>query len=137
MSSVTTIILIVLFILVAIIYVVFFFFPNNLSARLPTELIIQNGASAATDTMATGGNNLYISNTNIPNGFNLQLSANDSNVVGKVYYIKNNSITNAINITTASGVQYTAAPGVSSTIAPGALATLVITVTSNSFYRID
>ena len=136
-SGLLWIIVFFLFILIIIIYIALFFFPNTISSRLPIELIIQNGSNAATDIMTTGGNNFYDSANSIPSGFQLTINSNANNTVGRIYYIKNNSLTNDITIVAGSGATFVPSGGTSNIVTRGTTAFLIIKGGNNTFYRIS
>lgn len=131
------IIVIFLFLLIVIIYVALFFFPGTISSRLPVELIIQSGTNASTDVMTTGGNNLYDGSANIPSGFTLTLSSNNENTPGRIYYVKNNSLSNDISLVAGEGATYVSSGGVNNIVTRGATAFLTIKGGNNAFYRIS
>jgi len=136
-SGLIIILLIILFLLVIILYVILLFFPDLFSNLQTTKLIIQSGVSSSTDTMITGGNNLYDGSVAIPVGFKLTLSPNNNNTIGKIYYIRNNSTSQPISLVPGDGVNITAANGLNDIINVATLVTLVIKGSTNSFYRIS
>lgn len=70
-----------------IIFVVIFFVERNRGIPLR----IQFGGSGTSDTMNTGGNNLYIVNSTAPSGFVLNIASNSTNIAGSEIYIFNSS----------------------------------------------
>ena len=125
-----------LFLLILIIYIALFFFPNSISSRLPVELIIQEGSNAATDVMTTGGNNFYDSSASVPSGFKLTLSENSNNVPGKIFYVKNNSISNDITLVPGEGATFVPSGGTNAIVTHGTTAFIIIKSNNNNFYRV-
>lgn len=114
-----------------------FFFPGTISSRLPVELIIQSGTNVSTEVMTTGGNNFYDGSPNIPSGFKLTLSSNSENTPGRIYYVKNNSLSNDITLAAGDGATYVSSGGVNNIVTRGTTAFLTIKGGNNAFYRIS
>lgn len=96
-------------------------------------LVLQKGVtSGSTDTMTTGGNNLYIGQSS--EALSLTISANDENKEGRELFIKNNS---SNNITLKGGTGVTLQDGrLNLTVTSGQTAAFVGTG-GNSFLRLQ
>ena len=95
----------------------------------------KQGDNITTDTMATGGNNIYIGNATNP--LTLSIAPDDANIEGTVIYIYNNTgaAANDITIVPSPPVSLNTTQ-LGATIPQGGFAHLVATNT-NSFLRIQ
>ena len=105
---------------------------NSIAAHGIT-LILQKGVtSGSTDTMVTGGNNLYIGQSS--EALSLTISANEANKEGREIFIKNNS---AQNMTLKGGTGVTLQDGrLNLTVTPGQTA-FFVGIGGNAFLRLQ
>ena len=87
MDVLTFIVLIIIIIFLIALYVIFFI---NTANNNPSWRIQQGTSTATSDSMVSGGHNLYITNTTATS-FNLTILANNGNIAGRTIAILNKS----------------------------------------------
>lgn len=131
--SIIALIIAIIALIIAIIAIVWFNSHKTSITNNGLALNVKQGvASGATDTMTTGGNNLYIVNSASP--LTLSIAPDDNNVVGSLIQIFNDTA-NTTTLTAASPLSLDTTTIGSTTVAPGGLAEFVFTG-SNTFLRI-
>lgn len=135
--TVALILAVLALILVGILIVVIIFFPSALFPNINAGVRVQQGTATTSDTMVTGGDNLYISAATIVNNFPLTISFNSANTLGRVIEIKNNSSSAQIRLVPDTNVTIGYTATTSDLVYPGQVATLIVINSSNNFVRIS
>lgn len=137
MTTVAILLAVLALILVAVLIIVIVFFPNVLSANIVTITKTQIGTATTSDTMITGGDNLYISASTIVNDFPLTISFNSANIPGRTIEVKNNSSSARIRLVPDTNVSITYTATTSDIVNPGQVASLVVVNSNNNFTRVS
>jgi len=131
--SIIALIIAIIALIIAIIAIVWFNSHKTAITNNGLALTVQQGVSSGTtDTMNTGGNNLYIINSASP--LTLSIAPDDKNVNGSLIQIFNNTA-NTATLTAASPLSLNTSTIGSLTVGQGELAEFVFTG-SNTFLRI-